>query len=144
FFLYMAHPFPHLPFATSGPFAGRSFQGQYGDSVQEVDWSVGQVLRALRNTGQDLNTLVMFSSDHGPWFQGSPGGLRGRKGETFEGGVRVPFVARYPARIPSGVVCRNFATTLDVLTTVAGLTGEPRPANPLDGVVIWQLLAGVQ
>src|SRR6266496_2815669 len=125
FFLYMPHAFPHLPLAASAAFAGRSSRGPYGDAVQEIDWSVAQVLQALKANGIDSDTLVMVSSDHGPWFQGSPGGLRGRKGESWEGGVRVPFVARYPARIPSGVVCRNFATTLDVLPTVAGLTGAP-------------------
>ncbi len=142
FFLYMAHAFPHLPLATSGPFVGRSFQGSYGDVVQEVDWSVGQVLRTLRTNGLDSNTLVIFSSDHGPWFQGSPGGLRGRKGETFEGGVRVPMVARYPGFIPANQVCSAFATSLDVLPTVAGLTNSALPANPLDGIDIRALLAG--
>jgi arylsulfatase A len=144
FFLYMAHAFPHLPLAVSGPFTGRSFQGSYGDSVQEIDWSVGQVLRTLKATGLDSNTLVVFSSDHGPWFQGSPGGLRGRKGETFEGGVRVPFVARYPGFIPANQVCSGFATSLDVLPTVAGLAGTALPGSPLDGIDIRALLTGDQ
>ena len=142
FFLYMAHAFPHLPLATSAPFAGRSSQGQYGDAVQEIDWSVGYILRTLRATGLDSNTVVIFSSDHGPWFQGSPGRLRGRKGETFEGGVRVPFVARYPGFIPSNQVCSGFATSLDLLPTVAGLSGAGLPTNPLDGIDIRSLLTG--
>ena len=87
---------------------------------------------------------MVFSSDHGPWFQGSPGGLRGRKGETFEGGVRVPFVARYPGFIPPNQVCSAFATSLDVLPTVAGLAGAALPPNPLDGVDIRALLTGEQ
>jgi arylsulfatase A len=114
----------------------------YGDMVQEIDWSVGRILETLQATGIDSDTLLMVSSDHGPWYQGSPGGLRGRKGETFEGGVRLPFVARYPSAIPAGTVCRNFATTLDILPTVASLTGAPLPANPLDGIDIRAWLAG--
>ena len=144
FFLYMAHPYPHLPFPTAGPFAGRSGHGQYGDTVQEIDWSVGQVLRTLRENGLESNTLVVFSSDHGPWFQGSPGRLRGRKGETFEGGVRVPFVARFPGFIPPNQVCSAFATSLDLLPTVGDLTGATLPPNPLDGVDIRGLLTSDQ
>jgi arylsulfatase A len=144
FFLYMAHSFPHTPFAYSSRCSGRSFQGSYGDMVQDIDYSVGQVLQTLASTGIDSDTLVIFSSDHGPWFQGSPGGLRGRKGESWEGGVRVPFVTRYPAAIPAGVVCRNLATSLDVLPTVAAMTRAPLPGNPLDGVDIGSLLAGSQ
>src|SRR5262249_47268155 len=79
FFLYLAHPFPHLPLAASQPFLGKSFHGLYGDVVQEIDWSTGQILGALAASGVDADTLVMFTSDHGPWYQGSPGGLRGRK-----------------------------------------------------------------
>jgi arylsulfatase len=144
FFLYLAHAFPHLPLAASAAFAGRSSRGPYGDAVQELDWSVGQVIQALKANGVDSNTLVMVSSDHGPWYQGSTGGLRGRKGETYEGGVRVPFVARYPNGIPAGQVSEAFATSLDILPTVGGLSRAPLPANPLDGIDIWQLLSGQQ
>ncbi len=144
FFLYMPHAFPHIPLAASPAFNGRSSQGSYGDAVQEIDWSVAQILESLQANGLDSNTLVLFSSDHGPWYQGSPGGLRGRKGETFEGGMRVPFIARYPAWIPPGQVCHSFATTMDVLPTVAALTGAPLPPNPLDGIDIRPLLAGQQ
>lgn len=144
FFLYMAHSFPHLPLAASPQFAGRSNEGLYGDSVQEIDWSVGQVLQAVQANGFDSNTLVMFSSDHGPWFQGSPGRLRGRKGETFEGGVRVPFIARFPGVIPAGQVSKSFVTSLDLLPTVAGFAGAGVPALPLDGVDIRGVLTGEQ
>lgn len=144
FLLYMAHSFPHLPLAVSTQFAGQSNEGLYGDVVQEIDWSVGQVLKAVRDNGLDPNTLVIFSSDHGPWFQGSPGRLRGRKGDTFEGGVRVPFIARYPGVIPAGQVSKAFATSLDILPTVGRLTGSPLPSNPLDGVDIRTLLTGDQ
>ena len=91
--------------------------------VEELDWSVGEVLAKIKQAGLDNQTLVMFSSDNGPWYQGSPGQLRGRKGSTYEGGVREPFLARFPGRIPRGAVCRGVAGTIDVLPTVARLTG---------------------
>ena len=102
FFLYMPHTFPHIPLAASPRFRGKSPLGLYGDVVEELDWSVGEVLAKLKQTGLDNQTLVMFSSDNGPWYQGSPGQLRGRKGSTYEGGVREPFLARFPGRIPRG------------------------------------------
>jgi arylsulfatase A len=142
FFLYLAHSFPHLPLAASQPFLGRSFQGLYGDVVQEIDFSTGQVLQALQANGIDNNTLVIFTSDHGPWYQGSPGGLRGRKGETFEGGVRVPFLARFPGYIPGGATSHAVVSTLDILPTVASLTGAAPPPLPLDGIDLTQVLAG--
>ncbi len=144
FFLYMPHSFPHIPLATSAGFAGNSLQGMYGDVVQEIDASVGQVLQSLADNGVDSNTLVVFTSDHGPWYQGSPGRLRGRKGETFEGGVRVPFLARFPGAIPAGQVSQGMVTHLDLLPTIAGLTGGALPANPLDGADIWPVLSGQQ
>jgi arylsulfatase len=144
FFLYLGHAFPHLPLAVSQKFAGRSYQGLYGDSVQEMDWSMGEIVNALKATGADSNTLIMFSSDHGPWFQGSPGRLRGRKGEVFEGGVRVPFIARYPNFIPGGQVSNGFASSLDVMPTVAALSGAALPPNPMDGVDLRQMLSGEQ
>jgi arylsulfatase len=142
FFLYLAHSFPHIPLAASQPFLGRSFQGLYGDVVQEIDWSTGQVLQALRANGIDNNTLVLFTSDHGPWYQGSPGGLRGRKGETFEGGMRVPFLARFPGYIPAGVANHSLASTLDILPTVASLAGTALPPLPPDGVDLNPVLSG--
>jgi arylsulfatase len=105
---------------------------------------VGQVLATLRDSGLDENTLVMFSSDNGPWFQGTAGGLRGRKGSTYEGGFRIPFIARYPARIPAAQVSNVFATTMDILPTIARLTGAPLPSKPLDGVDITPYLSGSQ
>jgi arylsulfatase A len=144
FFLHMGHAFPHLPLAVSPAFAGKSLQGLYGDAVQEMDWSIGEILNALRVTGADADTLVIFSSDHGPWYQGSPGRLRGRKGEVFEGGVRVPFVARYPNFIPAGSICDGFASAIDILPTVGALAGAALPPNPLDGLDIRPLLARQQ
>jgi arylsulfatase A len=142
FFLYMPHTFPHIPLAASQRFAGKSPLGLYGDVVQELDWSVGEVLSTLRRNGLDSNTLVIFSSDNGPWYQGSPGELRGRKGSTYEGGVREPFLARFPGKIPKGLVCRGISGTIDILPTVARLTGAPLPSAPLDGIDIWPLLTG--
>jgi arylsulfatase A len=142
FFLYFPHTFPHIPLAASEAFRGKSPLGIYGDVVEELDWSVGEVLRAVRGNDLDESTLILFSSDNGPWYQGSPGPLRGRKGETFDGGVRVPFLARMPGRIPAGQVTSSMATLMDILPTVARLTGAGTPANPLDGVNIWPLLTG--
>jgi len=142
FFLYMPHTYPHIPLAASERFRGKSGAGDYGDAVEEIDWSVGQVLGALKSHGLDRNTLVIFSSDNGPWYQGSPGRLRGRKGSTYEGGVREPFIARFPGRIPSGRVSRAVASTMDILPTLAGLCGAPRPDKPLDGIDIWPVLSG--
>lgn len=142
FFLYMAHTAVHVPLAVSKEFRGKSSLGLYGDVVREMDWSVGRILSALADLGLDSNTFVMFSSDNGPFFQGSPGRLRGRKGETFEGGMREPFIARFPGRIPAGKRGGSFATLLDILPTVAGLTGSALPANPIDGSDIWPMLTG--
>ena len=154
FFLYMAHSFPHIPLYCSPTFGGKSGMGIYGDVVQEIDWSVGQVMQALEANGVDQNTLVLFTSDHGPWFQGSPGGLRGRKGDTFEGGVRTPLIARFPSRIaPSDAQWRSqraapmrivetMATALDILPTIAGFAQVPLPGNALDGVDIGPVLTG--
>jgi arylsulfatase len=142
FFLYMPHTFPHIPLAASDRFRGKSPLGLYGDVVEEIDWSVGEVLKALKQNKLDENTLVMFSSDNGPWYQGSPGRLRGRKGSTYEGGIREPFIARWTKHIPKGRVTHALASMMDVFPTVANLCGGTRPAKPLDGVDIWPLLSG--
>jgi arylsulfatase len=154
FFLYLPHTFPHIPLAASPDFFGKSGMGLYGDVIQELDWSVGQVLQALQDNGVDLNTLVLFTSDNGPWFQGSPGNLRGRKGDTFEGGMREPFIARFPGRIPANPARRGLirtlhartldvmASTLDLLPTIAGFAQVPLPGNSLDGVDIGPVLTG--
>ncbi len=141
-FLYFPHTFPHIPLAASARFRGKTGMGLYADVLAELDWSVGQVLASLKENGIDDNTLVMFSSDNGPWYQGSPGRLRGRKGWTFEGGVREPFIARFPGRIPKGEVSHGVGSTMDILPTVARLASAPPPAKPLDGIDIWPLLSG--
>lgn len=142
FFLYLPHTYPHIPLDASDAFKGRSRFGMYGDAVEELDWSVGEVLKAVQRAGQDRNTLAVFTSDNGPWFQGSPGRLRGRKGSTLEGGVRVPFLARMPGAIPKGRVSGGVASAMDLLPTVAALTGATLPGVALDGVNIQELLRG--
>jgi arylsulfatase A len=142
FFLYFAHTFPHIPLGASERFRGKSPHGIYGDAVAEIDWSVGEVMRTLRETGVANNTLVLFSSDNGPWYQGSSGGLRGRKGETWEGGVREPFIAWMPGRIPSGKISDAVGSMLDVTPTVAKLCGAAMPAKPVDGKDDWALWNG--
>ncbi|HET8550780.1 MAG TPA: sulfatase [Bryobacteraceae bacterium] len=142
FFLYFPHTYPHIPLAASERFRGKSPFGLYGDVVAELDWSVGEVVAALRRNGVAGNTMVLFSSDNGPWFQGSPGLLRGRKGSTWEGGVRVPFIANFPGRIPAGLVSDALVSAMDVMPTVAHLCGAKLPDRPLDGIDLWPLLAG--
>jgi arylsulfatase A len=142
FFLYMPHTFPHIPLAASARFRGKSPMGLYGDVIEEIDWSVGEVLRALKQNGLERNTLVMMSSDNGPWYQGSPGKLRGRKNTTYEGGVREPFIARWPGRIPAGRVADGLASMMDIFPTVARQCGAELPKKPLDGIDIWGLMTG--
>ncbi|HEX9187970.1 MAG TPA: sulfatase, partial [Vicinamibacteria bacterium] len=147
FFVYLAHTMPHVPLFASERFRGRSRQGLYGDVVEEVDDSVGQVLAALRRLSLERQTLVVFTSDNGPWLSygdhaGQAGPLREGKGTAFEGGVRVPFVARWPGRIPAGSVVREPAMTIDVLPTIARLVGAPLPERPIDGLDISPLLLG--
>jgi arylsulfatase len=142
FFLYFPHTFPHIPLAASTRFRGKSPHGIYGDVLQELDWSVGEVMRTLRATGAAENTLVLFSSDNGPWYQGSSGKLRGRKGETWEGGVREPFIAWMPRHIPKGRVSGALGSMLDVTPTVANLCGAGSSKKPTDGLDVWHLLTG--
>jgi arylsulfatase A len=148
FFLYVAHAMPHVPLFVSNKFAGRTAGGLYGDVIAELDWSVGQILDAVRRAGLDNNTLVIFTSDNGPWLSygnhgGSPGPFREGKGTAFEGGVRVPFVARWPGRIPAGTVGRAPAMTIDLLPTFARLSGAAVPTERLiDGRDIWPIIAG--
>jgi arylsulfatase A len=112
--------------------------------IEELDWSVGEILAGLKRTGADHNTLVMFSSDNGPWYQGSPGKLRGRKNTTWEGGIREPFIARWPGRIPAGHVVDGLASMLDIFPTVSRLCGGALPEKTLDGIDIWPLLSGAK
>jgi arylsulfatase A-like enzyme len=139
---------PHVPLHVSDKFRGKSERGLYGDVIAEIDWSVGQILEALKRAGLEEQTLVIFSSDNGPWLSygdhgGSAGALREGKGTTFEGGVRVPCIMRWPGKIAAGGVCREPAMTIDVLPTVARLIGGSLNANRLiDGQDIWPLISG--
>jgi arylsulfatase A-like enzyme len=142
FFLYFAHTAPHIPIVPAEEFRGKSGMGEYGDMVMEVDWSVGEILKALAEKGLDDNTLVVFTSDNGPWYQGSAGKLQGRKGSTYEGGVREPFVARFPGRIPGGSTAEGVGSAMDLLPTFARLAGATVPASTVDGVDIWDMLTG--
>lgn len=140
FFLYLAHTFPHVPLFASSKFKGQSRRGLYGDMVEEVDWSVGQVLEALRRDGLDRNTFVFFTSDNGPWLiQGEAGGsagpLRDGKGSTWEGGMREPGIAWWPGRVPAGVITHELACTMDLFTTSLKLAGLPVPEDRvIDGL----------
>ncbi len=143
FFLYFAHNAPHLPLACSTRFRGTSPLGRYGDVVDELDWSVGTGVAGPRGQRPRRNTLVMFTSDNGPWFPGSDGTLARPQGETWDGGMRGPSSLATRAAFPAGLTSDVLATTMDLLPTVARLSGgAPLPANPLDGVDLWPLLAG--
>lgn len=146
FFFYLAHSMPHVPLAVSDKFKGKSQQGLYGDVIMEIDWSVGQVLAALKRTGVERDTLVIYTSDNGPWLSygthaGSAGPLREGKGTSWEGGTRVPCLMRWPGRMPAGAVTDDFAMTIDLLPTFAHLTGAALPSLPIDGLNVWPLLS---
>ena len=148
FFLYVAHSMPHVPLFCSEKYQGKSEQGAYGDVIMEIDWCVGEILTALETHGIDDHTLLIFTSDNGPWLSygnhaGSAGPLREGKGTTWEGGVREPCIMRWPGRIPAGAVCSELAATIDILPTVARLTGGTLPEHPIDGKDIWPLMSGV-
>jgi arylsulfatase A-like enzyme len=159
FFVYLPHAMPHLPVSTSDKFSGTSEGGRYGDVIETLDWSVGRLLDVLEEEGLTENTLVIFTSDNGPWNQmpprmyntepvelwdaGSEGPLRGSKASTWEGGLRVPFVAYWPGTIPAGQLSSEMVATLDIFPTIAALTGAELPtAQPLDGQNMWPLLRG--
>ena len=129
FFLYLPHTFPHIPLYVGEERLGTSAAGLYGDVVEELDWSTGEVLDALERTGVARNTLVVVSSDNGPWFQGSPGGVRGRKFDVFEGGMRVPFLVRWPERIRPGGVDEDPMVAIDLFPTILELLGVPPPPD---------------
>jgi arylsulfatase A-like enzyme len=129
---------PHVPLFVSDKHKGKSRAGLYGDVIEELDWSVGQILAALKEHGLEEKTLVLFASDNGPWlpygnYAGTAGPLREAKGSTFEGGVRVPFIARWPGRIAAGRVCKEPAMTIDLLPTLARFAGAELPTNKIDG-----------
>jgi arylsulfatase A-like enzyme len=148
FFLYMAHSMPHVPLHVSDKFKGKSTQGLYADVILEIDGSVGQILDALRRHELERQTLVIFTSDNGPWLlygnhAGSALPLREGKATTFDGGVRVPCLMRWPGQIPAGRVCHALSLTMDILPTVAALAGAELPKDRvIDGKNIWPLMTG--
>jgi arylsulfatase A len=147
FFLYIAHTMPHIPLYASPEFKGKSERGLYGDVIEELDWSMGQILKTLKDLDLDENTLVIFTSDNGPWnLKNGHGGsalpLRGFKFQTYEGGMREPMIAQWKGKIPAGTVCSEIASTIDLLPTIAHLSGAELPEKKIDGKNIWSLLSG--
>jgi arylsulfatase A-like enzyme len=141
FFLYLAHNFPHVPLHASEQQRGHSPAGLYGDVLADLDRSVGALLDTLEQSGLAKETLVVLASDNGPWHQGSPGGARGRKGDVFEGGMHVPFVAHWPGEITAGTRSHVPATAVDLLPTLLALAGVPLPTDRvIDGVDLAPLL----
>jgi arylsulfatase len=152
FFLYLAHNMPHIPLGASESFKGKSAYGPYGDAIEEIDWSTGQILAKLKDLGLDQNTLVVFTSDNGPWIEathgnkpngkpfiprnhsGSADPLRGAKMTAWDGGCRVPFIARWPGKISAGRTSDEILSTMDLLPTFAALGGATLPKVTLDGL----------
>lgn len=156
FFIYLPHAMPHLPIYASSEFSGRSKGGRYSDMIEEIDAYVGRILDVLKEEGKEDNTLVIFTSDNGPWRNmpprmyntqpvekwdgGTTGPLRGAKATSYEGGQRVPCIIRWPGKIPAGQVSSAITTTMDLHATILELTGTPVPEKKLDGKDIWRLL----
>jgi len=147
FFCYVAHNMPHVPLHVSEKYADKSARGLYGDVIMEIDWGVGRILETLEEHGLTDNTLVIFTSDNGPWLSyGTHAGcalpLREGKGTTWEGGVREPTIMRWPGRIPAGATCSEPIMTIDFLPTIAHLVGGRLPEHKIDGLNVWPLIEG--
>jgi arylsulfatase A-like enzyme len=147
FFLYLPHSMVHIPLGVSDKFRGKSKQGLYGDVMMEVDWSVGEIMKALERNGLEKNTLVIFTSDNGPWLNfgnhaGTTGGLREGKGTSWEGGQRVPCLMKWPGIISQGEICNKLASSIDILPTLAEITGAALPGKKIDGVSLLPLMLG--
>ena len=147
FFLYVPHPQPHVPLFVSEKFKGKSERGLYGDVIMEIDWSVGQIMRALKDNGLEENTLVIFTSDNGPWLSygnhaGSALPLREGKGTAWEGGQREPCIIKYPKKLKGGKIIDVPMMAIDLLPTLAELTQAPLPEQVIDGKSVWKILTG--
>jgi arylsulfatase len=148
FFCYLAYSMPHVPLSPGERFRDKSLRGEYGDVIEELDWSVGKILETLRKKRLSDRTLVILTSDNGPWIikgahGGSAGPLRDGKGSTWEGGMREPFIAWWPGTVPAGHVCTNVATTMDILPTVFRLAGTSISNDrKIDGIDICDDLLG--
>jgi arylsulfatase len=145
FFVYLAHPMAHVPLFVSEKYKGKSKQGMYGDVMMEIDWSVGQIMKTLEELNIAENTLVIFTTDNGPWLNygnhaGNTGGLREGKGTTFEGGQRVPCLMWWKGVIAPGTVNNNIIAGMDILPTIAEIAGAPLPEKKIDGVSLVDLL----
>jgi len=146
FFIYLAHPMPHVPLFRSKASEGRSPRGRYGDVIEEIDAGMGTIVKTLKRLGLRRQTLIIFTSDNGPWASmklsgGSAGPFRGSKGSTLEGGHRVPFIASWPGHLPEGALNHEFITAMDVLPTLATFAGRPFiPPHPIDGHDVGDLL----
>jgi arylsulfatase A-like enzyme len=147
FFLYLPHTMPHVPLGVSNKFRGKSEQGFYGDVMMEIDWSVGEIMNALKDNGLEENTIFIFTTDNGPWLNygnhaGSSGGLREGKTTSWEGGQRVPCIIAWPGNIPAGSVCNKLVSAIDFLPTFAAIVGGDLAGNTIDGMNILELWKG--
>jgi arylsulfatase len=147
FFLYLANNMPHVPLHVSDKFRGKTERGLYGDVIEEIDWSVGQVMDALKRTGLEDKTWVIYTSDNGPWLSygdhaGSAYPLREGKGTCWEGGTRAPCVMRWPGKIPVGTECNQMLMTIDLFPTIAKLIHADLPKHPIDGLDVWPIISG--
>jgi len=147
FFLYLPHSMVHVPLAVSEKYKGKSEQGLYGDAMMEIDWSVGEVMKALEENGIDDNTLIIYTSDNGPWLNfGNHGGsaipLREGKGTAWEGGVRVPCVMKWTDNIEPNSTSNEFITSLDILPTIASITNSSLPEKKIDGIDMLHFITG--
>lgn len=147
FFLYVPHTMAHIPLGVSDKFRGKSEQGFYGDVMMEIDWSVGQIEKALEENGIAENTVFIFTTDNGPWLNfgnhaGSSGGLREGKTTSWEGGQRVPFIIKWPAAVPSGTICNKLGCAIDILPSFAEIAGAQLPELKIDGTSLVELWKG--
>jgi arylsulfatase A len=147
FFLYLANNMPHVPLHVSDKFRGKTERGLYGDVIEEIDWSVGKVMDALKRTGLEQKTWVIYTSDNGPWLSyGDHGGsaypLREGKGTCWEGGTREPCIMRWPGKIPAGTESGQMFMTIDLFPTIAKLIGAELPKHPIDGLDVWPIISG--